>query len=92
MNKEKNRLMEKEFLTQEEEQEYYLLIQELLQEVQVLKKDIVNMRMQVNELWAGDNPPFPEPASDLPGQGLGFMNYSIMRGYEDIFGPYIPEY
>jgi len=70
----------------------YLLINELLSQIQILKKEIVDLRKEVNShISAGTLLPYPFPVSDLPGS-CAYCDMPAMKRYEQFFGEYIPEY
>jgi hypothetical protein len=75
-----------------EETDIALLIDELLNEIQTLKKEIVRLRYEVNRRSGDEEVPYPIPEGDLPGIGIAYFDNPTMRLYEDFFGMYIPEY
>jgi len=75
-----------------EELKVYLLVNELLSQIQMLKKEIVYLRKEMNShTSAGAREPYPSPVSDLPGS-CAYCDMPAMKRYEQLFGEYIPEY
>jgi hypothetical protein len=75
-----------------EERDILLLIDDLLDEIQTLKKKIVRLRYETNKLSRNGEMPYPAPEGDLPGIGVAYLDNPVMRSYENFFGTYIPEY
>lgn len=75
-----------------DEMQAYLLVNELLSQIQALKKEIVDLRVEVNSyIPAGMLTPYPFPVGDLPGS-CAYCDMPAMKRYEQFFGEYIPEY
>ena len=75
-----------------DELQAYLLINELLAQIQTLKKEIVGLRMEVNShIPIGTLAAYPFPISDLLGSCV-YCDTPAMKRYEQFFGEYIPEY
>jgi hypothetical protein len=75
-------------------QETLLFIKDLLDDSQILRKEIVWLRVLANSLSIGkDGPyPYPFPYDGLPGIGSRVMDHPMMRRYEEFFGEYILKY
>jgi hypothetical protein len=74
--------------------ETLLFIKDLLDDIQMLRKEVVRLRVLANALSIGkDEPcPYPFPRDGLPGMGSRVVDHPMMRRYDEFFGKYYPKY
>jgi hypothetical protein len=85
--------VEEQEKAEEEEFDTYLLVGELLSQIQSLCKEIVVLREQLNFLLPhGERRrPYPFPGCDMP-YSMKYYSMPAMRKYEELFGTYEPYY
>jgi hypothetical protein len=74
--------------------ETLLFVRDLFDEIQVLRKEIVWLRVLANILSEekGESYPYPFPRNALPGKGSRVMEHPLMCRYDEFFGEHVPKY
>jgi hypothetical protein len=74
--------------------ETLLFVKELLDEIQILRKEVIALRTLTNAyaVCEGEACRYPYPRSGLPGRGIRILENPLMRRYYELFGEYTLKY